>query len=271
MSAAAYKFQDHVKVKNSKYIFQSVTSQKLSNIYHRHEFHEVILILEGTVTHKINTVSYPMQKGDCVILTPKDEHSFTAQSEDMKLIGLSVLNDEILALGNIFGINPLLSGDPILFSCANRLRDIETQAVRCCNVIDDNENKLLLSLVLSIYKTARNTAQIHIPQALAEAVSQMENSDNLKEGVAALVKLSNYSYPHLYRLMRQYYRVTPHDLVFKLRLDTAYSMLLQSDMPVEEIAENVGFMSVSHFNKVFCGRFGVTPAKLRKRYASVCF
>ncbi len=271
MPAVTYKFEDHVKVHDSKYIFQSVENRRLSNIYHLHEFYEVILLIKGMVTHKINGRDCEMLKGDCVILTPKDKHSFTAQSDDVKLIGLSVSSEEFLPFSNAFGVNFRTSGEPKMFSCLNRLNDLEAQATRCCNVTDDNENKLLLSMLLNVYKAVPMTDELNIPVALSNAVCQMESADNLKQGVDGLVRLSNYSYPHLYRLMKKYYGLTPHEFVLRLKLDTAYSLLIQSDNSVEDVAEGVGFMSVNHFNKVFSEKFGITPASLRKQYTSAYF
>ena len=38
-----------------------------------------------------------------------------------------------------------------------------------------------------------------------------------------------------------------------------------TDMPMEEIGENVGYASFSHFNKIFKEKYGITPSLARKK------
>ncbi len=269
MQALKYQFKDHVRIRESHYIFQLISERKLSDIYHSHDFYELILLLRGSVSHRVNNNDLLMKEGDCIILSPKDEHSFTMQTEDMLLVGLSVFGDEFAAIGHIFDVHPARMGDIQIFSCAERLHDLQTQAERCLNATDDSENKLLLSMILTLYGASQKNKQAAIPTVITDAVAMMGSDENLKDGVAALVKLTSYSYPHLYRLTKRYYDATPHELVLKWKLDAAYRKLIHSDLAVERIAENVGFASVSHFSRAFKERFGVSPAKLRRQYASV--
>ncbi len=269
MQAVKYRFEDYVKLRDSHYIFQSVSERKLSDIYHSHEFYELILLLQGSVSHRVNNTESIMREGDCIILTPRDAHSFTMQTEDMLLVGLSVSCDEFVSVGTVFGVNPASFGDVQLFSCAERLCDLQGQAGRCLNAADDSENKLLLSMILTLYRSSQKNKQATIPAVITDAVAMMDSDENLKDGVAALVRLTNYSYPHLYRLIKQYYGTTPHELVLNRKLEAAYRKLIHSDLSVERIAEGVGFSSVSHFSATFKEKFGISPAKLRRQYASV--
>ncbi len=269
MQAVKYKFEDHVKIAGSNYIFQSVSERKLSDIYHTHGFYELILLLCGGVSHHVNDSDIPMKAGDCIILTPKDAHSFTMQTQDMALIGLSVSCDEFSSIANAFGVHPAFPDGAQFFSCAERLNDLRAQAERCLNTRDDIENKLLLSMLLTLYRASEKNKQTSIPPVLTNAVAMMSTDEHLKEGVNALVRLTSYSYPHLYRLIKRHYGMTPHALVLKLKLDMASQKLIHSDLSVERIAESVGFSSVSHFSTAFKEAFGVTPAKLRRRYTSV--
>ncbi len=268
---AEYRFEDHVKRPNSKYIFQSVSHRRLSGICHSHAFYELILLLEGSVSHTVNGEEWLMRPGDCIVLTPQDTHRFTCQSEDLALVGLSVICEEFLSVGSVFGLTRFPSKETQRFSCTERLSELKAQSERCRAALDDRENKLLLSLLLSLCKGAQAESEAAIPSVLRQAVSQMNRPEHLKEGVSALVRLTNYSYPHLYRLIKQYYRVTPHALLLKLKLDAAYGRLLHSDLSVEEVAESVGFSSVSHFQQAFGRAFGLSPAKLRKQCGSAYF
>ncbi len=271
MDAVKYTFQDHVRISGSKYIFQSIGKQRLSNIYHSHTFYELFLLLKGTATHRVNDSNILMKEGDCIILTPQDKHCFLTQSDDMELVALSVQCDEFAAIAKAYGIDPASIQNTGVFTCAERLSMLQNQAAHCCYGVADNEKKLLLSMLLSIYITSQENTHAALPSSLANAVAMMRSDENIKVGVPALMALTNYSYPHLYRLVKHYYSTTPHQLVLQIKLDAAYSKLIHSDCPVAQIAEEVGFNSVSHFIKTFKEHFGLSPAKLRVKKQSACF
>ncbi len=268
MDTEKYLFKNYVKIPGSSYIFQSITKQKLSNIYHSHDFYELFLLLRGTAAHLVNDTEMTMCKGDCVLLTPQDRHRFLTQTEDLELVALSVRREEFEAMARVYGLELPSTG---FFTCIERFNDIKSQSARCFHGIRDNENKLLLSMLLSIYAAALESQRPELPSALGRAIAMMGTDEHIKDGIPALMQLTNYSYPHLYRLIRQHYGITPHQLTLRLKLDAAYSRLVHSDLPVEQIAEGVGFRSVSHFIKTFKERFGLSPAKLRSQRKSTCF
>ena len=77
--------------------------------------------------------------------------------------------------------------------------------------------------------------------------------------------MSGYSYSHLSRLMKHHLGATPHQFVLSLRLEAAYQRILFTSQDLTDIADAIGFESVSHFVQIFKHRFGETPTALRKR------
>jgi AraC-like DNA-binding protein len=69
---------------------------------------------------------------------------------------------------------------------------------------------------------------------------------------------------HLNRKLRAVTGQTTHDYILEKRLDEARH-LLPGFLPIETIAQMVGFKSSSHFSTVFRQRFGTTPSSLRAR------
>jgi transcriptional regulator GlxA family with amidase domain len=60
--------------------------------------------------------------------------------------------------------------------------------------------------------------------------------------------------------------ITPHEYLQGIRMDTAKSMLLHSDMPIEAIAERVGYRDLSFFQQIFRKHAGLSPTLYRKRF-----
>lgn len=66
-------------------------------------------------------------------------------------------------------------------------------------------------------------------------------------------------------LIKQELNTTLKQLVTSIRLHEAKRLLKESDLPVNEVADQVGFGHVSHFNRVFKEHENCTPLSFRKQ------
>ncbi|MCH5209999.1 MAG: AraC family transcriptional regulator [Oscillospiraceae bacterium] len=81
-----------------------------------------------------------------------------------------------------------------------------------------------------------------------------------------IARNSGISHPHLCRLFSSAYGLTPHDYLVQIRIDHAKILLSeQKNMPINRVAAESGFNSVSYFTKVFKEKTGLTPAKFRNQ------
>jgi transcriptional regulator GlxA family with amidase domain len=63
--------------------------------------------------------------------------------------------------------------------------------------------------------------------------------------------------------------MTPLDYVHALRLEEAKQMLETGDLPVEAIANEMGYEDTSFFGRLFRRKIGLTPAQYRLRFGSL--
>ena len=87
--------------------------------------------------------------------------------------------------------------------------------------------------------------------------------------LSSLASFFHYSEPHLCTLIRKNTGHSFTELIKRLRMNRAVSLLQNTDMKVSEIAENVGYHSADHFSRVFRGTYMVSPAEYRKRHNSL--
>jgi len=80
--------------------------------------------------------------------------------------------------------------------------------------------------------------------------------------LAQAVALSPGHFAHAFRAATG---VTPHRYVVERRVETAKALLLQSDLPITEIAQRIGCSSHSHFSVQFHRVTGFTPRQYRNR------
>ncbi|MBO6149220.1 MAG: 2-isopropylmalate synthase [Lachnospiraceae bacterium] len=71
------------------------------------------------------------------------------------------------------------------------------------------------------------------------------------------------SKPYLSKYIKEKSGSTFSDNVQKIRLKKACTLLKNSDMNVDKVAESVGYPSIEHFNRHFKRRYNMTPAQYR--------
>lgn len=78
--------------------------------------------------------------------------------------------------------------------------------------------------------------------------------------LSARVGRSKY---HLSRAFRECYEVTPGAYLITVRLTRAKELLAETNLPVREIGERVGFPNNAYFTSLFKKRFGCPPGEYR--------
>lgn len=78
-------------------------------------------------------------------------------------------------------------------------------------------------------------------------------------------KHAGLSRRHVERLFQAHLGRSPARYYLDLRLDTARHLLLQSDMPIVDVAVACGFVSASHFSKCFRALYGQSPQTARRQ------
>ncbi len=90
------------------------------------------------------------------------------------------------------------------------------------------------------------------------------NLSNPDFGVIELASAVFQDRSHLFRRTREVLGETPSDLLRRLRLERAATLLNEDNAMVAEVAYGSGFNSVSHFCRVFRAAYGLTPSAYRE-------
>lgn len=268
LKAIVYEFKNSNYRIQKNYIFQFVKGRKLTDVYHLHDFYELVWFLRGSGIQLVNDVEYIHEANTVVMLRPGDRHCFVDQSEDIEVISLSVKKEEFELFAKAYDpilLNHMDKGQaPIGFQAVGALAS--DAFCKTAQEITDYDCKFLLSYFLNMYisNTDYLKRDSSLPQMLVLAIEEMKKAENLKRGIPAFIELSHYSQSHLSRLLKKYYDMSVKQYINELRLQAAYNDMILTSRPAEEIAESLGFSSFSHFNRIFKERFSITPAALRK-------
>jgi AraC family transcriptional regulator len=91
--------------------------------------------------------------------------------------------------------------------------------------------------------------------------------DDLKANpsLKALADAVQLSPHHFSRVFRRVTGIAPHQYLLSQRINLAHRFLIETSLPIAEVAQKVGFYDQSHFNYHFKRLIGVTPRKVRGR------
>jgi len=91
------------------------------------------------------------------------------------------------------------------------------------------------------------------------------NLQNEQFGVSTLAQQIGMSRSNLHRKIKSETGKSVSQFINQVRLEKAGKLLLDTSLPVSEIAFDTGFHSVSYFSKCFHEFFGVSPRHFRNK------
>ena len=98
-------------------------------------------------------------------------------------------------------------------------------------------------------------------QATIRFIRKNYHLDLTLEDMAQQASMSKY---HFSRLFKQNCGYSPHEFLTLTRLNRAKHLLKTTDLPIKQIALEVGYQSVASFTNTFANRVGVTPSRFRR-------
>lgn len=123
---------------------------------------------------------------------------------------------------------------------------------------------LLKHYSVSSAKIATNSeglSRLKLQQTIEYINQNLEKDLGLTE-IATAVGMSMY---HFSRLFKQSTGFSPHQYVMNCRIERAKRLLAKTEEAIDQICQQVGFQTQSHFTNVFRKLMGTTPNAYRKQ------
>ncbi len=102
-----------------------------------------------------------------------------------------------------------------------------------------------------------------LPEPLPEITEYITANPDADLSIAALSQRFGCSPASVNRLFDRYIGIPPHRFVLQLRLTAARSLLTESDLPVQTIAQRCGWSSAYYFSAAFRKECGISPSGYR--------
>lgn len=248
---------------DSGFYFQLTMGKKLSNLYHDHDFYEIICVLSGGCKHLIDNTVWSFVAGNFVLLCPGVYHRLFEPQKDTNILALSVCPEIAELFLKAYDIK---NDNGMAFLHSDEFQKIN-KISREIYFSNENENskknRLLFGTFLASLSEKDMENENSMPKSFEQLIIKVNCLKNISEGVPAFVRISNYSFSHLNRLTKRYLGMTPGEYITILRLQYAHEMILWGNESYEAICEQIGFSSYSHFTKLIKQHYGMTPAQIR--------
>lgn len=121
------------------------------------------------------------------------------------------------------------------------------------------QSALLRTVLINIYRHLQGPRNHFLCKQVEEIVSC-----NLQLNNKQIAEALNYHPFYLNSVMKREKGLTLHQYVLGQRLAKAHSLIVSTQLSMEEIASLCGFSSQSHLSSAFKKRFGVAPIQIRK-------
>lgn len=146
----------------------------------------------------------------------------------------------------------------------NRIGEPEWYITDKIPLFDRAGNVAGLCGMVRSYEGARADIQPYLN--LAPVTDYLKAHYAEKISVSDLARRAGMSVRQLERRFADTFKTTPQQYILKLRVLEACGLLANSNLPMTEIALNVGFYDQSSFSKKFSSMMGATPRAYRKRF-----
>lgn len=246
--------------------------------FHAHDFLELYLFLDGSVTYYIEDQVYELCPGDLLIIPPGKMHRPVIANEHAayermvlwvnleylaRIDGESEMLQKALSTLGENGYCVPLRGDELIYASVlfSKIEELQKQSADAG--LTAGAIRLYLWSVLEAYSLVESTAHGEsqvIPQVI-RYITEHYNEPITLDSIAARFFISK---SYLSRHFKTYTNATVYAYIMALRITHA-RRLIREGVPAVEAGRSCGFSDYSTFYKAFKAQTGMSPQQFKVR------
>lgn len=272
-------------LKNENFDIHICRSKKTAT--HAHSFFELVYVVSGSATHRLNGIERTISVGDYFIMDYEARHSYFKISEEkFEIINCLFVSEFIdKTLKNKYSFGEIVNNYMIRHN--NSVVNISPTNIffhdddgyigmlleHCIKEYQKKESgyfeiirsKLIEIIILTMRKNANE--QPACADELCNYIIKYTSENYLQKDI--LKQIGNhlfFSVSYLSRKFKENMGITFTDYLQKVRVEQSMCLLANTDRKVIDIAGLCGYSDMKSFNSVFKRLVGVTPKKFRQEF-----
>ncbi len=215
---------------------------------------------------------YPFEKNTIVYLPKNFPHSYRGVSdEDFITCWVNFMGRETDKTLSVIGIDPT---KPAIRHCAD-IKGLTLLLYKIFNLISEDRlygnyyaSAALYECFIELNKQInRKPSELDASdsQRMASIISYIKENYCKQIKMSDLCEISGYSEQHLCRLFRKHLNTRPVEYIELIRIQRAKELLIETNMPVIDIAKLIGYDNAAYFSKLFRRHISCTPSEYRRQ------
>ena len=242
-------------------------------LLHTHDYWEFFVVITGSYKHALNESTSIINTNSAYLIRPNDLHSLRNNSISASHLNILIrdplMNSACNYLSNNL-YNNLLNEQriPVI------LDELHTKALFNYTSLleqyaDDETNYNLISRIILFSILDKIIYQNKFldnkrPNWLNELLQLINSPYNSNWQLEDFIKETHYTHAYFTRQFKKYMGCSPIQYLTTTKMSRACNYLIHSDMSILEIASELGYSSLSHFNHIFKSTHNVSPTVYRK-------
>ncbi len=230
---------------------------------HMHRCYELVYMLEGEMTVRIEKESYRLRAGDMIFIKPNRVHSFEEPSDSRHI--LCVFSPELIAAVSEQFIQYKLTS-PVYRDTETLYRDLFLGMNEKSNIATvKGFLYLLCGLFYPGIDFSAEDTYTKDTLLLRDILLFVENNTDRACTLESLAEELKYTASHLSRFFSAHVGISYNTYVRNVKMNRACHLLQNTKESVLNIAMKCGYTSISSFNRSFKQMMGINPTEYRRK------
>ncbi len=245
---------------------------------------QIVEVIGGEIRIQVGTEIIEAEAGDFIYIPPtliyradavSGEATLRAMVFDSSILEANMerFDTEVLYMFHLQSKNrlmPFKSGHPVhstLKKYMQRSYDEYVSRDICYKLPIRANIYLMMTALLRYYCGSKDDSDrmiYHNVLRLRPVIEYISNNYTDKIYIEKLAEIINVSSDYFTKMFKDSIGKTPIEYINGLRINQAMKYLTQTDMPMAEIAEKIGFCNPNYFHKIFKQYMNTSPLAYRK-------
>jgi AraC-like DNA-binding protein len=226
---------------------------------HRHDYHQLVLPVNGSLAMNIDGQEGKVSADQIAVVAAGRNHGFASTDENCFVVAdvPASLAPDLERLPMYITLDAALM-DFVSFLHREKLQNTGNRS---------SERQMLLLLIQLLQERYGDT--LRLDKRVEAARSYLDQNFYRPISLAQLATLANLSPRRLSELFRLQMGMTPNQYLLEKRMQIAWQLLEAGHTSIQQVAERVGFGSLSAFSDRFRRHFGQSPSYFRQMSKNV--